>query len=670
MRLKRLFIALLCLLPVRVWADSLTHELDLVLRPASGTLIATDRIGFAAARREFLFRLNRGLRVEAGQGVLERLDQDATAPLYRLRADRPFRQLVLRYRGRPVFSARRGLGGMPQGDLSADGVYLDETSAWYPLGDARIRGVRLDVRAPDGWQVLSVGRRSEQAGRQRWETQRPLQGLYLVAGRFHRHVRQHGDIELSVWLLQDDPALAARYLDLMGGYIDHYSRLIGPYPYAGFAVVENRWPTGLGMPSFTLLGGQVLRLPFIPYTSLPHEILHNWWGNGVWVDYGRGNWSEGLTAYLADHWMKERRGQGAQYRLRALQRYSNYAARGRDMPLLRFVSRHDEASQSVGYSKSLMFFHMLRRSLGDSAFEAGLRRLWRQYRYRRIGFEQALRAIVGGHPRILRRFLPWLSRAGAPGLRLQAVERRRTGDGAELEFTLVQETDQPFDLAIPVRVSLADGGSLRRVLHLAKRQRHYRIPLARMPRELVIDPDYDVLRRLDPSEQPPALSQLFGGETWLVIPTQAPVRERAAWRALAEAWQRRYPGLRIMTDADRYRFRGRLNLLVLGWDNRMLDEGLMARLSRGRYQLQRDGLTVARQRYPADHVAVVLVNTDAQGLSTGFIGAPSEAAITALARKLPHYGAYGALAFSGDAAQNRLKATPPNPHSRLRYRWD
>jgi hypothetical protein len=27
------------------------------------------------------------------------------------------------------------------------------------------------------------------------------------------------------------------------------------------------------------------RLTLIPYTSLPHEILHNWWGNSVWVDF-------------------------------------------------------------------------------------------------------------------------------------------------------------------------------------------------------------------------------------------------------------------------------------------------------------------------------------------------------------------------------------------------
>ena len=45
----------------------------------------------------------------------------------------------------------------------------------------------------------------------------------------------------------------------------------------------------------------MLRLPFIRASSLGHEVLHNWWGNGVLVDYARGNWSEGLTTFMADY---------------------------------------------------------------------------------------------------------------------------------------------------------------------------------------------------------------------------------------------------------------------------------------------------------------------------------------------------------------------------------
>ena len=103
-----------------------------------------------------------------------------------------------------------------------------------------------------------------------------------------------------------------------------YDSLIGPYPYDKFAVVENFWETGYGMPSFTLLGPKVIRFPFILHSSYPHEILHNWWGNGVYIDYEAGNWGEGLTAYLADHAFAGDRGEDATYRKEQIIKYMSY----------------------------------------------------------------------------------------------------------------------------------------------------------------------------------------------------------------------------------------------------------------------------------------------------------------------------------------------------------
>lgn len=664
-RAIRFFIGFLVLLPGLILADSLTHDMDIVLQPSSGRLIVTDRIGFAKLHQNQQFRLNAGFSVSSNKGRLERLDDDPLHPLYQLSLEQPANEVVLSYEGKPVFASHHGHGGMPQGNVSANGVYLDGNAAWYPVTGETIGSAHLQVEVPTGWQALSTGRREMQNGTVRWISDRPQDDLYLLAGPYIRHVRHSGDIDLSVWLLQDDPVLAERYLSLMGDYIGHYSKLIGPYPYAKFAVVENRWPTGLGMPSFTLLGSQVLRLPFIPYTSLPHEILHNWWGNGVWVDYSKGNWSEGLTAYLADHWMKERQGKGAQYRLKALQRYSNYAARGRDMPLLDFVSRHDEASQSVGYSKSLMYFHMLRRALGDAAFDAGLRRLWQQYRFRRIGFEQAVRAIIGERQDLLARFLPLLASKGAPRLQLQDVQLKTQKGGRRLGFSLAQDGSRLFDLDVPVVVQMQDGTSRRVLEYLGRRRQHFELSLKQVPKRLAVDPDYDVLRYLDPSEQPPSLSQLFGGDTWLIIPRYAPARVRAAWRELAQAWQQRYPKLQIITDEQRYGLLKGGNRIVLGWDNRLFDDRLRTAFSEGEQRLTRDGLQIGAEVYPKGDYAVVLVTTDVKGISTGFIGAGSVQQIEALARKLPHYGSYGALVFDGASARNRYKVVPRNPHSPL-----
>ena len=89
------------------------------------------------------------------------------------------------------------------------------------------------------------------------------------------------------------------------------------------------------MPSFTLLGSQVIRLPFILASSYPHEILHNWWGNSVFVDYESGNWCEGLTAYMADHLIQEQRGRGRELPARHAAEVPQLRARRARLPARR-----------------------------------------------------------------------------------------------------------------------------------------------------------------------------------------------------------------------------------------------------------------------------------------------------------------------------------------------
>jgi len=641
--------------------------MSVVLHPDSGEITVEDEIRIDQDTSVFEFVLNSGLSVDTKAGGIEVLNTstDGLRTAYRVILETPGSVLNLHYHGQPVFSARPRLGGMPQGVLSGQGVYLDSASAWYPLFDRDFDALSLSVKLPDRWQSVSIGRRNEHEGDVTWTTDRPHDDLYLLAGPFHRHARKHARIDLSVWLLDDDPKLAAHYLDLMAEYIDHYSRLIGDYPYAKFAVIENRWQTGFGMPSFTLLGSRVMRLPFIPYTSLPHEILHNWWGNGVWIDYEKGNWSEGLTAYLADHWMKERRGKGDQYRLKALQRYSNFAAQGDDTPLLEFVSRHGDASQSIGYSKSLMLFHMLRRAQGDAEFIAGLQRLWKEHRYSKVGFSQVIDTLSGPDTGLATRLQPWLERTGAPRLQLHETEVTRTNDGYRLELTLSQDQEPAFALDVPIAVTV-EGETMARMMsiRMERMQQHFELHFTRRPLRIDIDPEYDLLRYLDPTEQPPALNRLFGGDSWLVLPSEAPVQMRDAWQTLAGQWQQRYPGLRTIDDTDFDRLPPQVNQIVLGWDNRRLPP-VSDRFKRDDQELQAHEAIIRGHSYPAKSASIVLVSHNVEGVSIGFIGADSPQAIQTLARKLTHYGSYGRLVFDGDTGRNLLKDSLTSTHSRL-----
>jgi len=148
--------------------------------------------------------------------------------------------------------------------------------------------------------------------------------------------------------------------------------LLGDYPYSKFALVENFWETGYGMPSFTLLGEKVIRFPFILHSSYPHELLHNWWGNSVYVDFDSGNWCEGTTVFMADHLIKEQRGAGEEYRRSTLQKFSNIVTPENDFPLNKFISRHDGPSEAIGYGKAMMMWQMLRMKLGDENFVKGM----------------------------------------------------------------------------------------------------------------------------------------------------------------------------------------------------------------------------------------------------------------------------------------------------------
>jgi len=215
---------------------------------------------------------------------------------------------------------------MPDAVVSAEGVYLDGAAGWYPrFGDA-LATFELEVSAPAGWEVVSQGERATTAAGVRWVGSARRRTTSTSSPARSSATRTGGRGRARGVSAGEGPRPRRRYLDALARYVAIYRELLGPYPYAKFAVVENRWQTGYGMPSFTLLGSRVLRLPFILDSSLPHELLHNWWGNGVLVDLRDGNWSEGLTAYLADYSSRRRRGRGRRYRRGALQRYENFAA--------------------------------------------------------------------------------------------------------------------------------------------------------------------------------------------------------------------------------------------------------------------------------------------------------------------------------------------------------
>ncbi|HSK08180.1 MAG TPA: M20/M25/M40 family metallo-hydrolase, partial [Vicinamibacterales bacterium] len=545
------------------------------------------------------------------------------------------------------------------GTIGPEGVYLAGSSCWYPSFGQDLVTFSADIRQPEGWHTVAEGSGTSRdaGGRARWASEDPLEEIHLVGGPLHVFRDRAGGVETLVYLHEPDQALAARYLGATGQYLEMYRQLIGPYPYDKFALVENFWETGYGMPSFTLLGPEVIRFPFILTSSYPHEILHNWWGNSVFVDYGSGNWSEGLTAYLADHLLQEQRGAGAEYRRATLQKYRDYVREGRDFPLAEFRGRESASTEAVGYGKALMAFHMLRLAVGDDTFRRALERFYRDFKGTRAAFadiQATFEAVSGRH---LRRFFSdWVGRAGAPVLAIDAVQVRppaQTRPGAyAVQGTLRQaQGGEPFALDVPVLVETA-GGLERQVVRIEGAAQAFSIETRQEPLRLLVDPEFDVFRKLDPRETPASIGQIFGEPRALaLLPASAPEPERRAWRALFEGWTSESHAIDIRTDREVTELPADRAVWIAGRTNRFAGP-LLARqpgLALGETGIDLDG-----QALPLSGHTLVVITRHPRNVekAAGWLSADPIEAFPGLGRKLPHYGRYSYLAFEGTEPAN------------------
>ena len=661
---------------------SLHHELNVRIDPGRGMLKVDDRVTLPpGSNGRFRFHLYPGLQLgrvtgltepEAAEGVPVRVHALGGGDYEGLRLD-GVRWLRIRYQG-TIRQALNDISDSPgkrqqwtRGWIGDDGVFLDGAAPWYPRFGDQLLTFDLRVQAPPGWRAVSQG---QPLGDNHWRETHPQDDIYLIANYFRVYQQSTPNGLAQVFLRQLDPVLAQRYLDATQTYLALYSRLLGPYPYAKFALVENFWESGYGMPSFTLLGPQVLRLPFIIHSAYPHEILHNWFGNGVYVDYARGNWSEGLTTYLADHFLKAQQGQGAAYRREALQRYARYAAKAGAFPLSHFTARHGDASQAIGYSKAMMVFHMLHRRLGDEIFFAGLRRFVRDYRFKRASYSDLQHSWEQASGRPLARFFDqWLERPGAPRLALGKVTVKRIGGQYRLDGVLRQtQAEPPFELRVPVVIQLTDGKMRHETIPLDGRSQAFHWVFESQPLSLAVDPDFDLFRQLDPAEIPMTLSAFFGSEkATLVLPAQAPEPIRQGYAALARDWAAKRPGWRVTTDADLDRLPDSGAILVLGWQNRFRDTVLHRH---GKSLLQDGQVSLAGQTVNADKFSIVTAVTGPDQQPRILLTASQPAAIAGLARKLPHYGKYSYLAFTGATPDIKIKgqwavSSEANPYRRM-----
>ena len=410
------------------------------------------------------------------------------------------------------------------GHIGEEGVYLSGETQWYPDLPGSFGTYRMTAQVPQGWTVVASGRKESQVtnggkASSTWVASDRSEAFTLVANHFvtksrvwHSGTGQR--IDLQTYFLADNAALADEYLDATEQYLEAYVRILGDYPFEAFAVVENFFASGLGMPSFTLLGSGSIKRHYVQPYALGHEIVHSWIGNSVFNRDDAGNWVEGLTTYLANYYWHEAvhdDRQALEQRRMMLQSYNLYVQPEDDYAVSRFLRKHDEKDNAVGYQKSAFVFHLLRQEIGEEPFWRGLKTFVREYRNQPADWVAIEKVFSRESDRNLRWFFEqWVHQSGAPVISLGDVRARRlTGESGKEAWQLsvqIQQSEGPFRMAVPIRIIMKESTESRLIKISLSPSSVAEFVLPDQPLRVELDPDLMTFRRLTRRQLPPMLN--------------------------------------------------------------------------------------------------------------------------------------------------------------------
>jgi len=170
-------------------------------------------------------------------------------------------------------------------------VFADRQEELLPVPPGRYA---VQMQLPAGWEAAASApliRRWQEGpcACYRWDTQDEHPGLSVVGGRLQRHVAGRCTF---LWLTPR-PDLAEAVL----GALDFCEARLGPYPHADLTVALGPAfiPGGYADRGLIHVGENKLNA-----RTLAHELVHQWWGRGVWAKAHGDRWlTEGLAGYLS-----------------------------------------------------------------------------------------------------------------------------------------------------------------------------------------------------------------------------------------------------------------------------------------------------------------------------------------------------------------------------------
>lgn len=326
----------------------------------------------------------------------------------------------------------------------SDGVLA--LSGWYPIlavydhqgwnldpvagiGDSVYSDIAfytLDISLPSDLKIVATGvevsrQVSEGVAHIRFESG-PARDFFLVASPdFQVESLTVDGTTVNSYYLPGYRNAALKALSVATDSLHIFNQKFGPYPYTELDVVEAPMNHALGVeyPGVFLVSASLYDAPGKPefVVTTAHEVAHQWWYNVVGNDVFDEPWlDEALTTYssslyyefrpdgmvpngMIEHWQN---------------RYDRLLQEGEDDLITQSLAYFEslEAVSIYGgvvYNKGALFFHALRREIGDEAFFAALKAYYQAHQYQIATSQDLLQTVEKASGRDLETFYQeWL----------------------------------------------------------------------------------------------------------------------------------------------------------------------------------------------------------------------------------------------------------------------
>lgn len=275
----------------------------------------------------------------------------------------------------------------------ASGDFTWSASVWVPPGQVVASGGRTTEPVPDGdllrWDAVSRG---------------PVPFLLITIAPYHT-VRRGG---LAVHHFPEDSLGARRLADRVERGLEVLARWFGPLgSSAELTIMEI--PDGWGSQA-SLTAGIIQTAPAFRETArlgeVYHELTHLW--NAPDLERPSARWNEGLATFLQARLAAELDGVDLEEALDGLlARLQDRLGRSDALERVPFRDFGRERRTDDAYVLGGVFFALLYAHMGEAAFDAAYRGLWRTKGVAGVSTDDLVRAFVERDPSVVPLFDTW-----------------------------------------------------------------------------------------------------------------------------------------------------------------------------------------------------------------------------------------------------------------------